>query len=223
MASIISRTINGEVDQRLSINGEEIGRTISIGSDWTKLRIGMRITMLGSTAIGTSMPLAIGLSSGTAKMYADPSTTHFVGFRTGATAWTISGSHHIPGNWEKLVKVGGIVSSSAITWTNTPVIPRPETKRGQFFLDITKGSGATPTSWILNIDSYAANNSSDVNLPGFIASMQTLNDVNATAFTGDTSITVDEEANGTLDTINIAWLGTAGNIELSDIGYTRLA
>jgi hypothetical protein len=80
MAIIVDRIYNNLVDPdlRLSLLNEQIARPINIGSNWQWIRVGLRLCQSGSGIPGEGANFAVGLTAGSASLYADPQC-HFVG------------------------------------------------------------------------------------------------------------------------------------------------
>jgi len=223
MASIIERTGNGETEKRLSLNAEQIGRSISIGSQWQKIRIGVRWSCTLTTNYVSSPALYLGMCSGTTNMIGDTTPQHFVGWHMKPDS-TVSASNtnyiSIPGGTSNsmLVNVGGV---KTVAGFNVNPLNVGRVSRGGaaiMVLEITKGS---PNFLLSNWSS-----SGYLSTPSdFLTVMQAVavpTSIMSARISGE-AMAVDEATNGYLDTINFAWQGVQGDFELSDIAYTRLA
>lgn len=73
-----------EGDQRVVIQNEEIGRTMTEGNNWNKIRIGATFccSMDGSNTYLNAPPLVFGLCHGTTNMYHSDNCEHFIGLAT---------------------------------------------------------------------------------------------------------------------------------------------
>ena len=80
MANIGSRLFNLLADKYLTLANEEWVRTLAIGNDWNKLRLGLllAVTPNGTNPLGGTA-LMLGLCSGKTNPYGAASTTNFVG------------------------------------------------------------------------------------------------------------------------------------------------
>src|SRR5258708_7749016 len=84
----MSAIITQSIDRMASVKSATIGRTISIGSDWTRLRVAMRwsIENTGADIVNITSPLiAFGLCHSTSSMYSgqtgsnNSAPQHFLG------------------------------------------------------------------------------------------------------------------------------------------------
>lgn len=229
MADIISRLVAGETENRLSLTDEQYGATLSCGSDWNVLRIGMRVSVYSTTNYTTPGTLAIGVCSGTTNMYKDASTNNFVGATTNpAETWSAYNSdglytmnlfHHLRAS----TKVGATQTNSMSTSSTFPVIGHATTQRSCWFITITKGS---PNFTISFQTSGYAGTTGWLNrtLSDFETAMSDVT-INSTLFNyvgADRTVAVDEGANGALDTLNISWGGSRA-LEISDLAYSRIS
>ena len=80
MANIGSRLFNLLADKYLTLANEEWVRTLAIGNDWNKLRLGLllAVTPDGTNNLGGTA-LMLGVCSGKTHPYGAASTTNFVG------------------------------------------------------------------------------------------------------------------------------------------------
>lgn len=78
--NVVSRTIDGQEDYRISFSASQFARPLPFGSEWKYLRIAMRLSMTDALdTLYTKNRIAIGLSCGTASLFGDASTTHWYG------------------------------------------------------------------------------------------------------------------------------------------------
>src|SRR5664279_1558518 len=86
MANIGSGTFNLIGDKYLTLANEEFVRTLAIGSDWTRLRLGL---LLALSTDGTSdlqgADLVWGLCAGKTNPFGAASTTNFLGMKFGTS------------------------------------------------------------------------------------------------------------------------------------------
>ncbi len=93
MATIVSRVSESIVDQTIKLGNEQIARTLSIGSNWRWIRVGVNFQFSGS-ATGGAFTLSgpnmfVGLTAGTSSLFNSPTTNHWLGFNTDpAVNWT---------------------------------------------------------------------------------------------------------------------------------------
>jgi len=222
MASIITRTINGEVDQRLVLSGEQCGRTMSIGNNWTSMRLGVRFSINRTSAYTAPPTLFAGICSGTSEMYADGTTKHFIGVRSNASNWGYATGYLSPANnsFVMFKKVGTTRTDSSLqTLSNAAWIGSSPTYRGSIIIDFTKNNGT-----FVEVKFYISMlNQWDNTDAIFTNIMQSFVAPSSTHTTmASSNITVDEATNGYFDTINVGWLGITEGMEISDIAYSRL-
>src|SRR5437870_4036952 len=89
-SKIKSRTFSSIQDNRARLTNSNIARLwgSDVGTTWTKIRIGCRISIEDSGANVTGTPrLAIGVCSGTSNIFMDATTTHFAGIVSTASFW----------------------------------------------------------------------------------------------------------------------------------------
>lgn len=242
MAQIIERTIQAETEKRLVLQKEQIGRTISIGSNWDSIRIGFRHSISNDSNVKLSAPgvWAFGLCSGTSNMFLDDTTTHFLGVRTTGGGWQAinytlpNGIYIHPNVWKFSSKVGNTYVDSDFTTSSTYPSISTDYKSltttvntigcSAWIIDITKGD----PNWIWTIYSgswYSTSINRHVSYYKFINSINNnLVDKGADNFVvwASGSVTVNETLNGFLDTINIAWQSVSETLEISDVAYAIL-
>ena len=87
-ATIINLSSAGESDKGASVGSGSIARKLSIGSDWTRLRIGLRWTIDDTGVDIVNQPIcAFGLTAGTSSLYmgSGSSCNHFLGVISAAS------------------------------------------------------------------------------------------------------------------------------------------
>lgn len=226
MASvIIARTISAATEKAIAMENSAFARTLSIGTSWTKLRVGIRFHFrdLGSAPSGTPR-FAIGLCSGTTNIMGDASVTHWVGLITNTATWGYAaGSHYGSIDLVAAKKVGSTLSTGTSLSGAAMGIPARAADnvpdRMMLFADIEKGSPnfAFSAFWpgpISVIDASRAQ---------FLSRMEeaTPSAFSTHTFTTGGSLAVSE-ADGVLNAINIAWDRASFAAELCDIAVARL-
>lgn len=232
-ASVIkSRTFSSTQDNRIQLSNSNFARKWStvLGSSWTKLRVGCRITttVTGGNLSG-SPRFSVGIQSGTTNLYMDAGgPTHWAGVITFDTGWlrsTPSGVETLnfwnssaPPAFSK--KIATTVTSA----TAGDLIPRAHDatteNRACYFVDITKGSPNFTGTFF----GKSANSSGDVSLATYLAQVATdAASITNHGFSTSQTLAVSEGTNGTFDSIGIAWDRTDAKIELSDIAIVRLS
>lgn len=225
MASvIIARTISAATEKAIAMENSAFARTLSIGTSWTKLRVGIRFHFrdLGSAPSGTPR-FAIGLCSGTTNIMGDASVTHWVGLITDTLTWGYAaGSHYGSISLNPAKKVGSTLTVGAALTSAMGIPARAADNvpdRMMLFADIEKGSPnfAFSSFWPGPISSI------DASRAQFLSRMEeaTPSAFSTHTFTTGGSLAVDE-ADGVLNAINIAWDRASFAAELCDIAVARL-
>lgn len=225
MSSVIKeRTISAATEKAIQSQNATFARLVSIGTSWTKVRVGMRLHMESTGANLVSTPrLAVGFCSGTANQFGDATTGHFVGVVSNSATWSFQAGPYYntlglaPGKrvGSTLTNSGGFASNFSINAgaaANTA-------DRSLLFVDLTKGS---PN---FTINCFCQNSpGQDVTVANFLAQMTLV----TPAFAGHDypagiTIAVDEGTDGTLDAINVAWDRSTPFMEFCDIAVAILA
>lgn len=233
--AIKSRTISAALDKRITLLGDECVRTLTIGSSWSTLRLGIRLSINDFNSLGAinliSPSLFIGLCSGSSAAFGASSTTNALGIRTAGNLIYHAGS---PAVWgadsspptmypckrvATTLTTGGTAYSTAIKLSQDPA-----TSRQALVLEIVKGS----PNFTLE---YACNNTdgTDLAIATLLTAMEGAamsNVVTALgakyARTTPMNFAFDEGA-GSLDSINIFWGSTIATLEISDVLFVKVA
>ena len=158
MATIAATILN---DNRLILGNEEYGRTMTIGTHWGKIRIGLRYAIQTDAASNiANTQFVVGVSQGTTAMYKNGSCTDFIGFSFGQTldnsTFTLAAGPPTYYSIGASVREGYLVSNVAGSKTtvnastSTVYLPgSPTGFLGWNFLDIQKlgASGVSVTIW----------------------------------------------------------------------------
>lgn len=233
MANIGSRDFNLVGDQYLSLANEEYVRTLAIGTNWTKLRLGL---LAAVTPDGTSnlngVQLVWGLCSGKTNPFGASSTTNFLGMKYGITSggdlWSYvanAGNPYFATERLFLKKVGGTITTASPAAgevhrvaTNTGALPR----RSVQFLDITKGSpNFTVTQWGITLGSMSKDFTPAHLLDG-LGQAGTIT-VNGESMNTMPATIAFSEVAGALDSVDIFWNKSAFPIEIHAVAAYRLA
>ncbi len=223
--SYIVETIIG--DRRIQLTCEEIVRPILLGgSNWTKLRIGIRCAVWYS---GGNLPgtcLSVGLSQ-TADAFLSTNTVDMLGFlcQNGTTnTWTLTTTSvpfcYTGGGILYYQKVGTTVTSLAATNTTGPfIVADPTAYYSNFFVEITKGSpNYTMAMWAAN--SFANGQISVSTRDTFYLTLE-----NEAAPTNMTNLfnlsTSSYTGTGNLSYLSVYWNRATPSLEITDIAVCR--
>ena len=236
----ILRSTGGVDDVRALMGRSTLRRKLSVGTSWTKLRVGLRLCIedTGGNVLSTPQ-FAVGLCSGTTNPFNDGSaiTTHWVGAITAGASWTRASNAFGVGygvTWLVPAKrIGmtftygtalsaGIFNSAALGFA----ADANGVNRGLFFVDITKGNPNFTFNGFIRASTVgaAAPADRDVSYDEFIEQLE-LPVPSITGHQDGTARTmaVDEATHGYLDTVNIFWNRSTPRFEISDIAAVRLA
>jgi len=243
---IIERTISGEADKRIVLANGRIARTLSFGSTWNSILIGVRW--------GWRVPLEetitdghffLGACAGTTNVFGDATADHAVGAYYDATTlvYSVSGMSAPSGNAHTrgFKRVGTTDTSVSMHVSQTHVYGPANiagaggdygpARRGIFYLSILKGSPNYTLQCV--IADTAPYGDFDISLPLFTSTMENttlvgivtqLNTVaGGTQYDVSTTslVPVDEGTDGALDSICLYWNKASSEIELSDIAVAR--
>lgn len=227
MASVIKeRTISAVVDKRIQHVNSNWARPwpLSIGTSWTKIRVGVRAIMDNTGANLSSTPrFAIGVCSGSTNLLFDATTTHFVGWQSSSATWVYAAGPPIVYSFDVVAikRVAAVTTSTAAISVGSSIAGDPTTtNRGMFFCDITKGS----PNFTIDIFSHTTAAAGDVTLADFLAQVPLAVPVFAGHnFGGAQPLAVDEGADGTLDHVLVGWDRAAPVLEICDMAIVRLS
>lgn len=220
--------------KRLSLANSYIARQFNVGA-WTRLRIGIWFSAMGPNTMLGGPRFVMGISAGAVNVY--PNNCHFAGIRSNNSApWTFNSGYvssgattGATGRWQLMKRVGAVESYGADS-NNTIAL---YFQGGSTFVnqhmcmgvEYEKTSG---TTWTLRPWAMTANTSVYVSSESeFLTLMEVQYGQMATAanhgyYRTAETLTVDEGADGTLDSINVSWDRSAQTIELLGVGVTRL-
>ena len=231
--TIKSRTFSLVEDKRARLSNSNFARVWSsdLGTSWTTIRVGCRISMENTSANLTSTPrFAFGICSGTSNIYMDTTTTHWCGILTNAATWVTATNNGVlvysveNGSGPNVAKrigstltVGSAFGVANMIWDCTVA------SRSAFFLDITKGS----PNFSFKIFSYTTQNSfvsgPDVSVDTLLTQLPLSSPtISNHGSSGAVTQAIDEATNGYFNAVNISWDRTSPAIEISDLAVVRL-
>jgi hypothetical protein len=208
--------------RKLLLGNDFIARRVSVLNRWNKIRVGIRFVMqdAGGSIAGTPK---LWLGMGTWLKGIGNYNAHFVGVRsnTATPSRSTSGGIAVYGpSFTAVTMVGQTETTSGAASRN--ICATPELRRSILFCDIDKTNPAAVAVSIYG-STNAVTGIYDWTYEMFIDAMEQESPA-GTSFTQSsltTTLTVDEAANGPLDSVNLAWSRTLIPIELSDVvvGY----
>jgi len=238
-ASIISRTISAIVDKKLVLQNDQAARLISIGSDWSTIRFGMRLAVdaAGLTNNLTGAIHYLGMCSGTANKVGDSTTTNFFGYVMDTSSLAYGGSppyFNVSGSgiFKVAKKVGSTVTKgSAIVGGVATGYSADATVRDAWIFEIVRGSPNYTINFTYPNSTGAMQ--TDISYGALVQALEaaTITDVvtvlNSYAGGGSYNHTTDnaafDEGAGVLNAFNIYWILSSRPLEISEVLYVRIA
>jgi len=241
-------TISSLEDRRCKLSACAIARPLGFGTNWKKLRIGVRWAFddVGGNIVGTPV-LYVGLmSTPTAGLANGPNgetTGHFLGWLSNGSQWTrgvvSSTTHYATAASGHLfaTKVGAGFPSSSSSSSTHNFSAEPTAKRWPMFLDITRPTAPATTPFVLEncFWNQPVISAADISQTTMKAAMvplamadcrnvmtQALGGVSSFQANVAVNITVDEATNGTLNHVVVSWERTYPAIYISDIMHCKL-
>lgn len=220
-STIITRVINAANDNVLSISNSSWARPISLPTNWSKVRLGIRAHFGPANAV-TTPAFAMGLCSGTTALVGDFNTTNFVGLGWPSAAASVSGGIQIKAQTQTMTKVGttttlgtnlaqAFIAYGAVTANNLEM----------HFVDIVKGS---PNYTIFQFVNNSNGGTSACTQANFLTQVVTP----APAFGPNMSYTAGvtiaaSEAAGAFNAVSMWWGDTSVLYEITDMAVVLLA
>jgi hypothetical protein len=222
---IKQRTISAVVDKRIQIDRDQIGRLVTLPSNWSKIRVGVRYQMLHvDAAIPYTPRLALGLGRGTTNMVGDAGCEHFVGMITTDPQMNWNGSNYSNVVFAPCTKVGATLTVGA-NGSGGGLVGGAETdsaKRLVMFCDITKGSPNFSIRPFFQFFIFDTDCSRETFLTQMAVDPPTVANC---AYDGGAArtIAVDEGANGTLNAVQCWWNQGTNLLEICDLAVVVLS
>jgi hypothetical protein len=222
MASVIkTRTISLATETAIQLSNSQFARTLSIGSAWTTIRVGLRLHM---DTTGGNLPgvpiLFFGLCSGTTDIFGDASVTHCVGAISDDT-WLVAGNVYYASSMLKPACKYGTTLTKGTSFGQS-AIPSTITAASRvcWFVDITKGS----PNFSLKVFTQHTATIADISVATFLQQMEAATPALAQhQYIGPQTVAVDEATYGYFDSVNVAWNQTTPVVEICDLAVARLA
>lgn len=210
----------------IQMGNEEFAHTLSIGTNWTKLRLGWRgyvSTLLSFNAnpLGT---IILGVCTGTQELYKSPICTEFMGFNVSSTialTWTFANSpaNHVANpRPNSITKLNGAFTIQG-TASQNAYISAVSTARTQMFVDITKNSATNYTiqTWMPGNTTQAT---TDNTFNSFISAIE--NNTTPTNCATQGASTFSWAGPGLMDTMYFGWQKSIPVLTTLDICACRL-
>lgn len=234
MSVIKARTFSSIVDNRIRLSNSNAARLWSsdIGTSWTHIRIGCRLSIEDTGANLTATPqFFFGICSGTSNLFLDATTTHWAGIRSKDPSWLRAAGPPASYSFANATinpvaakKVGATITDTASTaYAAVHAADCTTANRVALFLDITKG-----TPWVFNVFAKQNANAGDVDiglyLSQIVLSTPVITDHNSSSAIGGTmTLTIDEATNGFFNAVNFGWDRVSPAIEISDIAIVKFS
>lgn len=221
-STIVSRTISAANENAISMVNSQFARTLTIGTTWNVIRVGLRLHMGTTGADLTGTPrFFVGLSKGTTNIFGDSTTDHAVGMVSAAATWTNGGTYYYDGSLFKPAKRVSTTLTVGTTFGQSVIAsPATSANRCLCFIDITKGS----PNFSFKHFCQATATTTDVSVATFMAQMEASTPSLAQhTYYGPQTLAVDESVDGYLDSVCVAWDRAALAIEICDLAVTRFS
>lgn len=238
---IIDRVVSAENDRRIVLKNSQLARTMVIGSTWTKIRVAMRCALEGSATFGPNR-LAFGVCSGTAHIWASDYCTHAAAMlfgRDNNTAVYTAGPpvcYNIGGGpyFTKKVSQTETNCNAGSLSTSTCYVAADSANRNCIIAFDLRKTGPT-NGWFMqasvggNVVAGAANKTYAQFHDFMLLPTMTAFQTQMAAYAGievqnnAAGGTIDEAANGYLDSVFVYWQNPTVGLEIGDIVVARLA
>ena len=217
---IADQTINLETGRQCNIISTVLGRTLSIGTNWTKVVVGVRWTCPSTTTWGTAAVVRLGMSAGTAQMpITGTSASHFAGVTNRAvpttdprTTWSTARVELIQGGTSSYANRGYFV------------VGRTGNTRSAMLVEIEK-SGTSVKVRPVYSTAYqpSIQDVTDAKWKSIMGGDYSLGTNGIDASTGQRTFSgFDEATNGYLDSACVSW-DLASQVEVLDFQVRKIS
>lgn len=223
--SFIVETISG--DRRIQLANEEIVRPMSMGTSWTKIRIGVRHAVWIVSGNFGATEYAIGVCQGQNGV-TSPGTVDAVGMVPGGSItptwnYTAAGGVIPPvlsptgSGIQAFTKVGALYTATAGGGNTGALVGNPNTSHSAYYVDILKGSPQySITLWS---PQNAAAAQTEITRSAFLQSME--NEAAPANVSSSNAVPFTYAGNGLLDSVFLYWSRFSPTLEISDITVCR--
>ena len=226
------QTLSRNDGRHLLFSNAYLARPLSMGSNWTQLRIAAWMGISYASTLSAPRLWTIGLCSGTTNLY--PNNCHFLGIQSNGTGtWSVqtnyfSGFINTTTGYHRFIqKVGAVeTTGSTAACTASGHIYRFTTNNSALYgFEINKLSA---TSWEVRPFSQTALGSTSVPTRTMVQTAMQLPYgsfamTNHGYFRDAETLTVDETSNGALDTVNLYWSHATALIDVTGVYVAKLA
>ena len=210
-------------NRRLQLGAEDFVRLMSIGTNWQKIRIGMRLAFNDPLARLYNSSFVAGVCRGTQYPFGNPLCTDFIGVGWPApfdgsslAIGTTSGltlNNYDSVQFSKLLKVGSALTQTSVTNNYTYMSRDPATNMSPFMLDIAKGSpNYTLTYWFQTQAQFTT--MPNVSRAVFLSMMEC--EITAPYVTSSAQ-TQAYNGLGLFDSVNVRWGRSTPTVEIHDL------
>jgi hypothetical protein len=229
--AFITETIVG--DHRIQLGSEDLVRQMGFGSNWQKIRIGMRLAVYDTIGDLSATSLVIGVCQGVSNAFTSVNCTDFIGGCIpgpfdGAVTWTRTAGAPVSyvianGYCHAIKKTGAAFPSTGAGTAVQGANPQaryfsamPGSSHTTVLCDITKGTtygvvigtsstiaDVTRAAFLLQMENEAT--------PAVMNSMSLVSYGSSIAYSGA----------GLFDSVNIRWARSTPTIEISDLTVVR--
>jgi hypothetical protein len=212
-------------DKGIQIGNEEILRPMSIGTNWQKIRVGIRLGITGPAAPITGCFIGYGVCTGL-NGWKNNNIQEWVGagfgnlIESSVYTYTIAtppyytnGGITMPG----LTRINGVTTVRTGSSTTGYLPANALTTRTAYYVDIQKG---TPYTVITYQASSIGNAQTDITQSLFIQGMES--DSTPTGTTSPVSGTWTHPGPGLMDTVSVHWNRSTPAMNIFDIAVARI-
>lgn len=214
----IAETVAG--DKRIQLGSEDFVRKMTMGANWQKIRIGMRVAINDVGAAIPNAALVIGVCQGPYP-FISSSCIDFVGASLGVYDTNTYGRYAGPPVYfgydynQAIVKQGAVLTQATSSYATRYIGGAPASRMCSILVDIIKGSpNYTATLW--------RPQSTPVNVTSYELGTQLENENNpqpANVF--DSPVNVAYSGSGLFDSVCIHWKYPAPYLEIADLTVVR--
>jgi hypothetical protein len=233
MNNIVERVFGSDTeDRRLVLSNQSYARKLAIGTDWTTIRIGLRMWFSNgvdlTTLTGTPL-LVLGMQVGDTTFFGGDDTQFWLGVKTGQSVWstqnTVDGltAFWTNSSWNRGWKVGTDVNETIISSTSGYFTKAPTEKCSAFVVELNKAS-STSVGFTFTRKSTYNNASGHMSRQIFWEGMEASPAASWSMYSSHSATRTDvPEAMHALDSVGICWNRRVPALEISDIVVVRVA